>query len=78
MQLPTTAPSVVEEGEPEVIKHEPEIEPKQNKIRPEKETTMTPVVTQTISTPNPTTFSSTIHSAGIGKCFVYRICLLSV
>uniref|UniRef100_K1QAN4 Uncharacterized protein n=1 Tax=Magallana gigas TaxID=29159 RepID=K1QAN4_MAGGI len=67
MQLPTTAPSVVEEGEPEVIKQEPEIEPKQNKIRPEKETTMTPVVTQTISTPNPTTFSSTIHSAGIGK-----------
>eukprot|EP00105_Crassostrea_gigas_P010531 XP_011425843.1 PREDICTED: uncharacterized protein LOC105327213 isoform X1 [Crassostrea gigas] len=67
MQLPTTAPSVVEEGEPEVIKQEPEIEPKQNKIRPEKETTMTPVVTQTISTPNPTTFSSTIHSAGIGS-----------
>lgn len=74
MQLPTAAPSVVEAGEPEVIKQKPEIEPKQNEIRPEKETTTTPVVTQTLSTSNPTTFASTILSGGIGKCFVYQIC----
>lgn len=77
MQVPTAAPPVVEEGEPEVIKQEPEIEPKQNKIRPEKETTTTPVVTQTMSTPNLTTFESTAPSGGIGKCFVYRICLIN-
>lgn len=77
MQLPAAEPSVVEEREPEVIKQEPEIEPEKNEIKSEKETTTTPVVTQSMSTLNPTTFSSTVHSGGIGKCFISRISLFN-
>lgn len=76
MQLPAAEPSVVEEREPEVIKQEPGIEPEKIEIKSEKETTTTPVVTQSMSTLNPTTFSSTVHS-GIGKCFISRISLFN-
>lgn len=63
MQIPTVAPSVVEEGRPEVINREPEIKP--NKNRTEKETTATPVVTQTTSTPHPTSSEWSIPSTEI-------------